>query len=126
MDIVRTIDHFGTPVLFAHIDGHDRATMLAKIAAVREAVAQQPPGTALVLTDAKGAYVDDEVVKAIGEMLAANAPHVRASAVVGLTPKRDEVRQLVAGMSQRSLKAFDDRELALDWLAGQARSGPSA
>ena len=42
----------------------------------------------------------------------------RASAVIGLSPKRDEIRQLIAGMASREIKAFDDVEPAMDWLAG--------
>jgi ribosomal protein L12E/L44/L45/RPP1/RPP2 len=126
MDAVRKLDHFGTSILFVNLSGKDRAEMLARIAAMREAVAKAAPRSALVLTDVQNAMVDEEVIKTLGEAVKANAPQVRASAVVGLTPQRQQLRQLIEGLTGRDFKTFDDVEPALDWLAEQGRAAGTA
>jgi len=117
--IVRPIEHHGLQLLFADMGGSDRADMLERIAALRAAVAACPPGSALVLGDYRKAALDPVVIGALGEVATANKPHVRASAVVGLVPKREEIRQLIAGMAAREIRSFDDVTLAMDWLAEQ-------
>ena len=121
MDAVRTLEHFGASILFANLGHSDTSVVLERIAELRTKVAEYKPGTALVLTDVKGASIDPKVLAALGEMVTANKPYVKASAVVGLTPKRDEIRQAVASLAGRDLQAFDDVEPALDWLAEQGR-----
>ena len=122
MPTARRLDHYGTGILLIDLGGRDREDMLRRIAEMRKAVAACAPDSALVLTDCTRSFLDDEVIRVLGEAVAANKLSVRASAVVGLSPKRQELRQLIAGMAAREIHPFDDVELAMDWLAEQGRA----
>ena len=123
---VRRLQHEGVNLLFVDLGGHDEADMLARIAAMREAIAGQPPRSALVLCDCRHAAINAAVIAALGDAVVANSPFVKASAVVGLVPKREEIRLLVAGMANSEIRSFDDPMLAMDYLAEQERAGGTA
>jgi hypothetical protein len=122
VSVTRRLDHYGFSILLVDLGGRDRQQMLERIDAMRAAVSACATGSALVLTDCTKAFLDPEVIGALGEAVAVNKPYVRASAVIGLSPKREEVRQLIAGMAAREIRSFDDVEPAMDWLAEQARA----
>jgi L-alanine-DL-glutamate epimerase-like enolase superfamily enzyme len=126
VSVTRQLDHYGFSILLVDLGGRDRAQMLERISAMRTAVSACAPGSALVLTDCTKSFLDEEVIRALGEAVAANKPFVRASAVIGLSPKREEVRQLIAGMAAREISSFDDVEPAMDWLAEQGRAAGGA
>lgn len=120
MEPVSTIRHGDVAVLlfdFSRTTSRDEA--LARIAAAEHAVARHEPKPVLTVTDVTDAYFDMEVIRALGALALANRPHVKAAAVVGASGSAEEARQLVAGMSNRQLEAFSDREAALEWLGRQ-------
>ncbi len=114
---VRAIEHNGVPILVYDFSRTaSREESLARVAEARGVAAQHGPGQR-TLTDVREAFLDAEVVSAVGALAEENAPYVAASAVVGAKGQLEQARQLVAGMTGRAFAAFDDAGAALDWLA---------
>ncbi len=70
----------------------------------------------MVLTDVTEAHYDKEVADAMKEFVKNNTPYVKASAVVGADGVRLILLQTVIFLSRREIKAFPDRNSAMDWL----------
>lgn len=114
---VRTIEHNGVPILVYDFSRTTtRGESLARVAEARGMAARHGPGQR-TLTDVREAFLDAEVVRALGALAQENAPYVDASAVVGAKGQLEQARQLVAGLTGRRFEAFDDAGAALDWLA---------
>jgi hypothetical protein len=102
-----------------HIDfkGCDVPTAKRVIAEAGAAIQAQPPHSTLVLTDITDAHWDDEVKEALKRLAKQNAPHVKASAIVGVTGIRGIIFSAIARFSGRDFKLFDTIDAAKDWLA---------
>jgi hypothetical protein len=82
-------------------------------------IAQFPPKSALVLTDATDATYNQQSSAAVKEFAARNGPYVKASAVVGADGLRSVLLRLVATVTGRNIKPCRDRSEALEWLSSQ-------
>lgn len=117
---VRFIEHKGKRILFH--DFSNIATVEEALAAVRESraiVSQQPPASLLTLTDVSHSRFNKDVVDALKELVAANKPHVRAGAIVGLSGLQRIVYVAVTQLTGRRLPTFGTQEEAKDWLVAQ-------
>lgn len=115
------VEHDGHRILrfdFARITAGPEA--LAAIAEARAFVQEQAPGSLLVLTDVTGSRFDSTVLAAIRDLMQANAPYIRASAVVGLSGLQRVVYVSLVRLTRRNVRAFDDEPAALAWLVSQA------
>jgi hypothetical protein len=83
---------------------------------VRRAVAKEPPGTVLTLSDVRASRLDRTMQRKLMELTIHNRDFVRAAAVVGLSP--DQRRDLagIERVSGRQFTVFDTLEEARDWL----------
>ncbi len=102
-----------------HIDfrGCDVTTAKRVIAEAGAAIQAQPPRSTLVLTDITDAHWDDDVKEALKRLAKQNAPHVRASAIVGVTGIRGIIFSAIARFSGREFQLFDTVAAAKEWLA---------
>jgi hypothetical protein len=120
MDRTRLVEHRGTRILlfdYSHVRDPDEA--VREIRRSMEVVAGQPPDSLRILTDVTGARYNTRVMQALKELAAHNKPYVRASAITGMSGLHRIAYQAVIAFSRRNIRVFDDREEALDWLAGQ-------
>jgi len=82
----------------------------------------EPQNSVLTLTDVTGARYNLETTQALKEFTRDNKPYVKAGAVVGLDALKKIVYTGIAHFSGRNLAAFDDLEIAKEWLVGQSRA----
>ncbi|MBI4726562.1 hypothetical protein HY768_04970 [candidate division TA06 bacterium] len=71
------------------------------------------------MTDVTRAHYTTQTVDTMKEFSQAVTPYVLASAAVGVSGIKRIVLQSLVRLSGRDIRMFDDREQALDWLAGQ-------
>ena len=118
MERTRFIEHEGQQLLFVDFAGlTDKAEALAAIAASRAFVAGQPEASLLTLTDVTDMEFDEEIAKALWDLLRHNKKHVRAGAVMGLTGERQEdLYDLLTHQARRDLPVFEAAEEAKAWL----------
>ena len=121
MERTRFIEHQGHRILlldYSDIQRGDEA--LPAIQRSKEVVAAQPKGSLLVMTVVRNARYNSEVLAAMKDLAAHNAPYVKASALVGMGGLHRIAYQAVILFSRRTIKTFDSEDEALDWLVQQA------
>jgi len=116
---IRRIEHRGKSVIL--VDASDctaeEATKLFE--AERAVVVASEPKSALTLTDVSRTRFDNATIDSVKETIHVNQPHVKAAAVVGVQGLQKIIFTALITLTGRSLKLFDRREEALDWLAEQ-------
>ena len=91
---------------------------LKVIAYARTFVAGQPQNSLYTISDITDSRYDREVTTALQELAKHNKPYVIAGAAVGVSGLQKVVfRSILAVSGRRNIKLFDDRNLALEWLA---------
>jgi hypothetical protein len=88
------------------------------------AMRAEPPGSVLALVDLTGVRYSLRAARVLSEQAVANAPRIRARALVGLHPVARAALGEVARLTDRPMKAFDTREEALRWLVEFEESHP--
>jgi hypothetical protein len=96
----------------------DPAEAADAIDQVRQAVAGEPPGTVLTLSDVRFARLDRSMQRKLMELTLHNRDYVRAAAVVGLSPLQRRELDDVQRVSGRTFALFDTLEEGRDWLTG--------
>ena len=117
MERTRFIEHRGRRILLLDYVGiYDPQEALAAVRHSMEVVAAEPPKSLVILTDVTSSRYNAEVLQAMKEMAARNEPHVKVSAVVGVTGLLRIAYQAVMLFSKRNIRMFPSRPEALDWL----------
>ncbi len=121
MERTRFVEHEGQQLLFVDFAGlTDKADALAAIAESRAFVAQRPEASLLTLTDVTDMEFDEEIAKALWDLLRHNKKHVRAGAVVGLSgEQQQDLYDLLTHQARRDLPVFETAEEAKAWLVGE-------
>ena len=121
MERTRFIEHKGHRILLLDYSGIQKGDEAVEaIRHSKEVVATQPPGSLLVMTVVRDARYNAEVLAALKDLAAHNAPYVKASALVGMGGLHRIAYQAVILFSRRTIKTFDTEAQALDWLVQQA------
>jgi hypothetical protein len=125
MERTRFVEHAGQQLLLVDFAGlTDKGEALAAIAASRALVAGQPEASLLTLTDVTDMEFDEEIAKALWELMRHNKKHVRAGAVVGLSGERQQdLYDLLTHQARRELPVFETPEEAKAWLVREALGG---
>jgi hypothetical protein len=121
MDRIHFIEHRGHRILVLdYHDIRDPAEALTLIEAGRQLVATQPPRSLLLMTIVRGARYNADVLQAMKNLAAHNAPFVKASAIVGLSALHRAAYRTVLLFTRRNIPAYDTEQEAMDWLVDQA------
>ena len=121
----RFIKHKGTKILFNDFSGlEERDEALKVIKAARSLTAGKPEKSLLTITDVTGTNLrDQDVTKALYELLRHTKPYVRSAALVGINEQEQgDLYQLVTHQARRKFVTFDDVDDAKDWLASLSGS----
>jgi len=114
------IDWEGRRILCCDYAGlEDQAEALDAFDQVRRAVAGEPPGTVLTISDVRASRLDRTMQRKLMELTLHNRDYVCAAAVVGLTADQRRDLDDVQRVSQRRFALFDDLDAARDWLLAQ-------
>lgn len=120
-DRVAFIEHRGARILSVDYAGLRAPAELAPVAAeATRQMEREARGSVLVLVNFTGVPHNLRTVRQLGDMAVANAPFVRARALVGLPETAHPVMRAIALLSGKPMEAFSERESALDWLAERA------
>jgi hypothetical protein len=113
---VRFIEHQGKRVLFINYSHCDVAMLKAVAEEGHRAIAREQLNSVLTLNDVTGTTFDKESVAVLQARVAANAPHVRRAAVIGISGLQRLIYEGVQAFTRRRIPLFEDRQRALDWL----------
>jgi hypothetical protein len=118
-DRLRKITHRGTAVLYTDYSNlSDWKDWKSLIDAERAIMPAEPLGSVRAIAVFTGSRFSVEVVDAIKQLAVANRPHMKASALVGLSALQKSVfLKGIERTSDRTFALFDNAEEALDWLA---------
>ena len=113
---VRFIDHMGKRVLFINYSHCDVAMLKAVAEEGHRVISHEPPNSVLTLNDVTGTTFDKESVAVLQAKVAANAPHVRRAAVIGISGLQRLIYEGVQAFTKRRLHLCENRQEALNWL----------
>jgi hypothetical protein len=114
------IDWQGRRILCCDYAGlEEQAEALDAFDQVRRAVADEPAGTVLTISDVRASRLDRTMQRKLMELTLHNREFVRAAAVVGLSAEQRRDLDDVQRVSQREFAVFDTLEAARDWLLAQ-------
>jgi prephenate dehydrogenase len=117
------IHHNGAEILYADyrgLVGEDFARTLRENGDLGMKIAEAGDHEQLRLTDLRDVVITQEALGALKETASRLAPHIKASAIVGVTGVRKHLLRIVNQVSGLGGRPFDDLEPAMDWLAKQA------
>jgi len=107
-------------VLLLDMSGCDAAQLSGVIELGRCFIQQAMPQSLLTLTDVTHIVVREHSSRELVEFVRENKPYVRAAAVVGVGGLTRSILATTNILTGRSIKAFDTRLKALQWLTSLA------
>ena len=113
---VRFIEHARQRVLFINYSHCDVAMLKAVAEEAHRVIAREQPNSVLTLNDVTGTTFDKESVAVLQAKVAANAPHMRRAAVIGISGLQRLIYEGVQAFSKRRIPHFETRQEALSWL----------
>ncbi len=126
---VRVVDHKGKQIVFYDLGGLAGAEIVGPLLEGAKVVRSQPPKSVLTLVDASTMRIDlrDEdgeydwsTAQAIQRVVGANAPFVRATAIViGTGEGKRIILEFLGRGGGRGFEHVDTVEEALEWLVAQ-------
>jgi hypothetical protein len=120
MERVYFIDYKGKTILiedFTKISyGEEFLQALTQAEAL---IASRPLASALCLFDATDGKLDGQALTRLTEFTRRNTPHIKATALVGISGFLHVGAFAVSRATGRNLRAFSTRQQALDYLAEQ-------
>jgi hypothetical protein len=120
MERIRFIEHKGHRILVLDFSGvRDSGEALRTIDEAKREVARHPLGSLRIVTLVREARYNSTTLQGMKELAVANAPYVKASAVVGMSALHRIAYQAVMLFSRRKIPTFEQETEALDWLAQQ-------
>jgi hypothetical protein len=115
---VQFVEHKGKRILVTECAGADLQLLRAIAAECLHVVTGQGLKSMRTLVNVEGAEFDTESMKIGSELAAKNRPYVLRSAVIGVKGLRFFAFKTIITATNRPMKLFENREKALDWLAG--------
>jgi hypothetical protein len=116
-DHIRFISHQGRQILLLDLCNCSAAEVEKIFRAVPEVVTACPRASVLILSDFKGASMNQEAIRVMQETAIFDKPYVKRSAVTGVESLPPLFYEELGRFSRREFPAFATREEALAWLA---------
>jgi hypothetical protein len=113
---VRFITHLGKQILLLDLSNCSAAEVEEIFRAVPEFVTTNPRGSVLILSDFRGASIDQEAIRAMKETAVFDKLYVKKSAWTGAESLPQGVSADLRNFSRREFPVFETREEALAWL----------
>jgi hypothetical protein len=116
-DHIRFIAYQGRQVLLLDLSNCSAAEVEKIFRAVPDVVTSYPRGSVLILSDFRGAVVNQEAIRVMQESAIFDKPYVKKSAVTGTESLPLLFYEHLGIFSRREFRAFATREQGLAWLA---------
>lgn len=113
----RFVHHKGKRIYLIDIEGLTPDQVVALIPKAAKDIRAQPLGSVMTLVHVKGVRLEERMNQDLKELANGNKPHVRLSAISGLSPLQKVVLNTVKIFTRREFHLFDEKEKALDFLA---------
>jgi hypothetical protein len=81
-----------------------------------EYIRSQPESSLLTLTNLKDMHFNSEVKHEFSEFIKGNKPHIKASAVTGLSGLQRIIYNGLMKITGRDIRSFENINVAKDWL----------
>jgi hypothetical protein len=115
-DHIRFIIHQGKRVLLLDLSNCSAVEVEKIFRAVPEVVTICPIGSVLILSDFKGASIDQEAIRIMKETAVFDKPYVKKSAWTGAEKFPLVFSEKLSSFSRREFPVFETRQEALEWL----------
>jgi len=116
-DHIRFISHQGRQILLLDLSNCSAAEVEKVFRAVPDVVTTCPRGSVLILSDFRGASVNQEAIRVMKESAIFDKPYVKKSAITGTENLPPLFSENLGSHSHREFPVFATRDLALAWLA---------
>jgi hypothetical protein len=113
----RFVNHNGKRIYLIDIEGLTPQQVVSLIPKAAKDIRAQPLNSVMTLVHVKGVRLEERMNADLKELAAGNKPHVRLSAISGLSPLQRVVLNTVKIFTRREFHLFDEKEKALDFLA---------
>lgn len=113
---IEHVTHSGARVLVVDYAGLRGSKLIERVTEASRTMRAEPEGSLLVLLRVRGLDLDPDASDFLITQLRDNGPYTQATALVGLGHLSD-VLPVAIRLTGRDLKAFEEEEEALDWLA---------
>jgi hypothetical protein len=114
------ISYKGKNIIYIDLSGmknQDEIMQLEKEAS--ELIRQQPPKSALTLTNMDGMYFNNTLKSYFESLVKLNAPHVKSGAVIGMNGLISIMYNAFVSMTGRNIKSHKSKEEAMEYLVSQ-------
>lgn len=115
-DRVTFVSHRNQRVLILDLSDGTLEDISAVIDRGSSVIQRAEPKSILTLTDVTNVIVRDISTRQLVDFVSGNKPFVKAAAVVGLSGITKSILATTNLVTGRSIKPFDSRDQALDWL----------
>jgi hypothetical protein len=115
-DHIHFIQHQGRQILVLDLTNCLPSDVEKIFRAVPEVVTACPRGSVLILSDFRGASLNQEAIRVMKESAIFDKPYVKKSAVTGTASLPPMSYENLGSFSRREFPSFETRELALAWL----------
>ena len=116
-DHVRFFTYEGKKILLIDVSNCSAAEVGKIFRAVPDFVTACPRGSVLILSDFRGASIDQEAIWIMKETAVFDKPYVKKSAWTGAEEFCRRLSENLGDFSRREFPVFETREEALAWLA---------
>ncbi len=113
----RFVSHKGRRIYLIDIEGLSPDQVIQLIPVAAKDIRAQPLNSVSTLVHVKGVRLEDRMNHDLKELAQGNKPHVRLSAISGLSPLQKVVLNTVKIFTRRDFHLFEEKEKALDFLA---------
>ncbi len=113
----RFVTHKGKRIYLIDIEGLTPDQVIKLIPVAAKEIRAQPLNSVSTLVHVKGVKLEERMNNDLKELASGNKPHVRLSAISGLSPLQKVVLNTVKIFTRREFHLFDEKEKALDFLA---------
>jgi len=79
-------------------------------------IRSQPEGSVLTLTNLQGMHFNSTIKDMFSTFISGNKPHIKASAVVGLSGLQRIIYNGIMKITRRNIRSIDNLNVAKDWL----------
>ena len=117
IDHVRFITHQSKQILLIDVSHCSAAEVEEIFRVVPEFVMARPRGSVLILSDFRGASIDQEAIRVMKETAVFDKLYVKKSAWTGEEDFCRRLSESLGEFSRREFLVFETREKALIWLA---------